>query len=98
MTQFLPPNLLALFAPREPLPFLPPVAKLPHEKGSDVHRYGTSTLMHVQIHVYGLETRDSIIAMLHFRYSGIADFVQRANFEHPDETPPPTRVESKEER
>jgi len=34
MTQFLPPNLLALFAPRDPLPFLPPVDKLPHEKKS----------------------------------------------------------------
>lgn len=34
MTQFLPPNLLALFAPREPIPYLPPVAKLPHEKKS----------------------------------------------------------------
>lgn len=32
MTQYLPPNLLALFAPRDPLPFLPPADKLPHEK------------------------------------------------------------------
>ena len=32
MTQFLPQNLLALFAPREPVPFLPPNDKLPHEK------------------------------------------------------------------
>lgn len=32
MTQFLPPNLLALFAPRDPIAYLPPVAKLPHEK------------------------------------------------------------------
>lgn len=32
MTQFLPPNLLALFAPRDPIPYLPPVSKLPHEK------------------------------------------------------------------
>lgn len=32
MTQFLPPNLLALFAPRDPIPYLPPVHKLPHEK------------------------------------------------------------------
>ncbi|XP_074552397.1 U1 small nuclear ribonucleoprotein 70 kDa [Halichoeres trimaculatus] len=32
MTQFLPPNLLALFAPRDPIPFLPQLAKLPHEK------------------------------------------------------------------
>lgn len=34
MTQFLPPNLLALFAPRDPLPYLPPPDKLPHEKKS----------------------------------------------------------------
>ena len=32
MTQFLPPNLLALFAPRDPIPFLPPTQKLPFEK------------------------------------------------------------------
>lgn len=32
MTQFLPPNLLALFAPREPIPYMPPLDKLPHEK------------------------------------------------------------------
>lgn len=38
MTQFLPPNLLALFAPRDPIPFLPPVDKLPHEKKA-THNY-----------------------------------------------------------
>ncbi len=32
MTAFLPPNLLALFAPRDPIPYLPPIDKLPHEK------------------------------------------------------------------
>lgn len=32
MTQFLPPNLLALFAPRDPIPYLQPASKLPHEK------------------------------------------------------------------
>lgn len=32
MTQFLPANLLALFAPRDPIPYLPPADKLPHEK------------------------------------------------------------------
>ncbi|KAG1967966.1 U1 small nuclear ribonucleoprotein 70 kDa [Pimephales promelas] len=32
MTQFLPPNLLALFAPRDPIPFLTQLEKLPHEK------------------------------------------------------------------
>merc|ERR1719220_2536733 len=38
MTQFLPPNLLALFAPRDPIPYLPPPDKLPHEK-KNVHVY-----------------------------------------------------------
>ena len=32
MTAFLPPNLLALFAPRDPIPYMPPADKLPHEK------------------------------------------------------------------
>ena len=32
MTQFLPPNLLVLFAPRDPIPFMPPTDKLAHEK------------------------------------------------------------------
>ncbi|OXA59617.1 hypothetical protein Fcan01_05506 [Folsomia candida] len=32
MTQFLPPNLLALFAARDPIPYLPPPCKLSHEK------------------------------------------------------------------
>lgn len=32
MTQFLPANLLALFAARDPIPYLPPADKLPHEK------------------------------------------------------------------
>ena len=70
MTQFLPPNLLALFAPREPLPFLPPPDKLPHEKKekSGVHTY-----------------------------HGLAAFVE-GNFEDPEETPPPLKVENREER
>lgn len=32
MTQYLPPNLLQLFAARDPIPYLAPVDKLPHEK------------------------------------------------------------------
>ena len=68
MTQYLPPNLLALFAPREPLPFLPPVDKQPHEK-KGVHNY-----------------------------LGVGAFLERAEFEDPKDTPPPTRVESREER
>jgi len=65
MTQFLPPNLLALFAPRDPIPYLPPVAKLPHEK----------------------KTKG---------YVGIGNFL--GFFEDPKDTPPPTRVETREER
>uniref|UniRef100_A0A1B6IS11 U1 small nuclear ribonucleoprotein 70 kDa n=1 Tax=Homalodisca liturata TaxID=320908 RepID=A0A1B6IS11_9HEMI len=65
MTQFLPPNLLALFAPRDPIPYLPPVAKLPHEK----------------------KTKG---------YIGIGNFLQL--FEDPKDTPPPTRVETRDER
>lgn len=32
MTSYLPPHLLALFAPRDPLPYLPPPRKLAHER------------------------------------------------------------------
>lgn len=32
MTQYLPPNLLALFAPRDPIPYFPPLDVLPWEK------------------------------------------------------------------
>lgn len=65
MTQFLPPNLLALFAPREPIPFLTPSDKLPHEKKR-------------------------------LPYGGLNDFM--TDFEEAHETPPPTRIETKEER
>ncbi|CAG2055640.1 unnamed protein product [Timema podura] len=65
MTQFLPPNLLALFAPRDPIPYLPPPDKLPHEKKNR-------------------------------GYIGIGDFLKC--FEDPKDTPPPTRVETREER
>ena len=67
MTQFLPPNLLALFAPRDPIPYLQPPDKLPHEK-KNVHNY-----------------------------HGMAMFVAN-NFENPADTPPPTKVEKREER
>ncbi|CAF0776277.1 unnamed protein product [Adineta steineri] len=65
MTQFLPPNLLALFAPRESIPFLPPNDKLPHEKKR-------------------------------LPYGGLLDFTN--TFEESYETPPPTRIETKEEK
>ncbi|XP_070386623.1 U1 small nuclear ribonucleoprotein 70 kDa-like isoform X2 [Dermacentor albipictus] len=65
MTQYLPPNLLALFAPRDPIPYLPPTDKLPHEKTQ-----GT--------------------------YTGVSKYLNL--FEDPKDTPPPTRVETREER
>lgn len=65
MTQFLPPNLLALFAPRDPIPYLPPVSKLPHEKKNG-------------------------------GYIGVGNFLKY--FENPKDTPPPVRVETREER
>ncbi|CAF1629071.1 unnamed protein product, partial [Adineta ricciae] len=65
MTQFLPPNLLALFTPREAIPFLPPTDKLPHEKKR-------------------------------LPYGGLSDFMNI--FEEAYETPPPTRIETKEEK
>ena len=68
MTQFLPPNLLALFAPREPIPFLPPPDKLVHEKKST------------------------------HEYLGVGAFLERAGFESPEETPPPKKVETRDQR
>lgn len=65
MTQFLPPNLLALFAAREQLPFLPPVDKLTHEKKRQP-------------------------------YTGVSDYLK--HFEEPEETPPPTKIETKQEK
>ncbi|XP_044747387.1 U1 small nuclear ribonucleoprotein 70 kDa [Coccinella septempunctata] len=65
MTQYLPPNLLALFAPRDPIPYIPPAAKLPHEKKNR-------------------------------GYLGVGQFLNL--FEDPKDTPPPTRVETREER
>lgn len=65
MSQFLPPYLLALFAPRDPVPYLPPVDKLTHEKKRQP-------------------------------YSGLAEYLDQ--FEEPEETPPPTKVETKLEK
>jgi hypothetical protein len=47
MTQVLPPNLLALFAPRDPIPYLPPVDKLPHEKKITHNYQGIANYVHL---------------------------------------------------
>lgn len=49
MTQYLPPNLLALFAPRDVLPFLPPPDKLPHEKKTRGYLGVGSFLTHFEV-------------------------------------------------
>ncbi|XP_071100143.1 U1 small nuclear ribonucleoprotein 70 kDa-like [Haliotis cracherodii] len=65
MTQYLPPNLLALFAARDPVPYKPPVDKQSHEKKR-------------------------------VPYGGLAHLLKE--FEDPKDTPPPTRVETRDER
>jgi len=65
MTQYLPPNLLALFAPRDPIPYMLPLDKLPCEKKLPP-------------------------------YQGVAACL--SHFEDPKDTPPPTRVETKDEK
>jgi len=47
MTAFLPPNLLALFAPRDPIPYLPPVDKLPFEKKVTHNYSGIAQYVHL---------------------------------------------------
>lgn len=85
MTQFLPPNLLALFAPREPIPYLPPVAKLPHEKKSRGYLGVGAFLDEFEV----ITNFHSITQ--HWIYIFIA-------LQDPKDTPPPTRVETREER
>lgn len=47
MTAFLPPNLLALFAPRDPIPYLAPVDKLPFEKKATHNYSGVAQFVHL---------------------------------------------------
>jgi U1 small nuclear ribonucleoprotein len=47
MTAFLPPNLLALFAPRDPIPYLPPAEKLPFEKKVTHNYTGIAQYVHL---------------------------------------------------
>jgi U1 small nuclear ribonucleoprotein 70kDa len=84
MTQFLPPNLLALFAARDPIPYLPPADKLPHEKKTRGYAGVGAFLSHFEVNIF---TR--------WIFSNVHVFV---GFQDPKDTPPPTRVETKEER
>lgn len=51
MTQFLPPNLLALFAARDPIPYLPPAGKLPHEKKQKGYDGIAAFLHHFEVNI-----------------------------------------------
>lgn len=84
MTQFLPPNLLALFAAREPIQYLPPPDKLPHEKK-------TRGYAGVGAFLNDFEVFSVIWVFLDI-------FSWRFHFQDPKDTPAPTRVETKEER
>lgn len=82
MTQFLPPNLLAFFAPREPIPFLPPPTRLSHEKKSKGYS-GVGQYLHlfeVMINFNCFNQTKSIL------------------FQDPKDTPPPIKIETREER
>lgn len=84
MTQFLPPNLLALFAPRDPIPYLTPPDKLVHEKKTN-----------------GLLGVGSFLDRFEVTFCQQMPFTGSHNFsilQDPKDTPPPTRVETKEER
>ncbi|KAK3727671.1 hypothetical protein RRG08_032630 [Elysia crispata] len=66
MTQYLPPNLLALFAARDPLPFLPPADKLPHEKKRAPY-YGVAEFLE------GFEpVREHVNKEVHFGWRGLS--------------------------
>lgn len=82
MTAFLPPNLLALFAPREPLGFLPPTDQRPWEKKpwsySGVAQY-----------LEDFEVKKMLLIDIVSR-----DLINQ----DPKETPEPTKGETRDER
>lgn len=61
MTQFLPPNLLALFAPREPIPFLPPNDKLAHEKKRLPYGGLNDFLTNFEVNIYSFVRMNNFI-------------------------------------
>ncbi|KAG0729497.1 U1 small nuclear ribonucleoprotein [Chionoecetes opilio] len=132
MTQYLPPNLLALFAPRDPIPHLPPVDKLTWEKPTDgysgvasiVSRFELvqvpaaaagrrhccdtvrqsavpSTLLLSVVEGTG-EADDSVLpggVDASPRIQGVqGEELRLWHYTDPKDTPPPTRVETREER
>lgn len=72
MTQFLPPNLLALFAPRDPIPYLPPANKLPHEKKN-------SGYIGVGVFLKYFEVLNDILSLynIHSEYTKLCTFLHK---------------------
>ncbi|KAJ6638467.1 U1 small nuclear ribonucleoprotein 70 kDa [Pseudolycoriella hygida] len=87
MTQYLPPNLLALFAPRDPIPYLPPSDKLPHEKKTRGYLGVGNFLGFFEV---------SAFSPTNYNMSFIETTITKQK--DPKDTPPPTRVETREER
>ncbi|MPC75956.1 U1 small nuclear ribonucleoprotein [Portunus trituberculatus] len=86
MTQYLPPNLLALFAPRDPIPYLTPVDKLTWEKPTDGYSGVASFITRFEVRGQPWYVRGCLVVSA----SGLPP--------DPKDTPPPTRVETREER
>lgn len=93
MTQFLPPNLLALFAPRDPIPFLPQLVRLPHEKQHNQPYSGIAPFIrHFEVNLW---TSDEWRFLLQCLISHV--LLSFCN-QDPRDAPPPTRAETREER
>lgn len=95
MTQYLPPNLLALFAPRDPVPFLPPPDKLPHEKKTRGY-LGVGNFLEC-FEVSDLEAHGTMKCIIGGVLISTQLFI-RVWKQEPKDTPPPTKVETREER
>lgn len=80
MTQFLPPNLLALFAPRDPIPYLPPVGKLPHEKKNRGYIGAADFVKYFEVSLNVLNIKSCYIRNRH-RRSGKCKYVELCNFQ-----------------
>lgn len=91
MTQFLPPNLLALFAPRDPIPYVPPIEK--HKN----HRKLPYTGVAQFLGEFEVFFNFGYLRYLSFLTSPF-DFVICSGAQDPSETPASSRIETREER
>ena len=84
MTQFLPPNLLVLFAARDPIPYLPPTDKPTHEKKRQAYTGVADYLDHFEVNTTNLLR---LLDNLNNNYLCV--------WKDPEETPPPYKPETK---